>query len=256
MPAPARPAEARHELIGNLARNVTARLDLGDVLSVTFAELRGIVRFTGGSIQLVDDDGWIRLAAADPVAADELYDLRIPIDSTVAGRIILTERAVYLPDITRELPQAPPKANLSPGGVRSYFGAPLLAEGRAIGVLQIDSVLADAWDDTERMLISCVAPIVAAAIQNARAQARVNAAHVSTRRTAQHARLMLRLLRGDIDASLRGIVEMSEHVPALRAEVDRLTTAIARLHAVAADIDPDFAPDDSLDLRTPQKTAP
>src|SRR4051794_35337526 len=54
-------AEARHELITSLARNVTARHDLRDVLATTLAELRGLVRFGGASIQLVDDDGWIRL---------------------------------------------------------------------------------------------------------------------------------------------------------------------------------------------------
>src|SRR3954467_12442849 len=165
-----------HELLTTLARNVTARLDLADVLAATFAELRKLVTFTGGSIQLVDDEGWIRFAATDPVAARELFEARIPLDSTVAGRIVLTERPVYLPDILSEgLNAPPPKANLSPDGVRSYFGVPLLAEGRALGVLQIDSTQTNAWDETDRMLIVCVAPLVAAAIQNARAQARVNA---------------------------------------------------------------------------------
>jgi GAF domain-containing protein len=225
------------------------------VLAATFAELRTLVRFTGGSIQLVDDEGWIRLAAADPAASHELFEVRIPLDSTVAGRIVLTERPVYLRDILGDdgVSPQPAKANLSPTGVRSYFGVPLLAEGRAIGLLQIDSAQPDAWDDTERMLLICVAPVVAAAIQNARSQARVNASHASSRRITERWRAITNLLETDVDASLRGLVEMAEYVPAMREEVDRLTGAIARVRAVAAD------PDDSkslspLDLRTPEET--
>src|SRR3954463_703149 len=250
----ARATAAPHELTSSLARNVTARLDLTDVLTATLSELRTLITFTGGSIQLVDDEGWIRLAAADPAAADELFDARIPLDSTVAGRIVLTERPIYLPDIhaTEALTAPPPKANLSPDGVRSYFGVPLLAEGRAIGVLQLDSNKPAAWDDTERMLVVCVAPVVAAAIQNARAQALVVATQINARRVVERWRTITKLLETDVDLSLRGLVEMSEYVPAMREEVDRLTAAIACVRAVAAEVEHREPP--SLDLRTPQET--
>jgi GAF domain-containing protein len=247
-----RPLDARHELISSLARTVTGRLDLADVLAATLSELRTLISFTGGSIQLVDDEGWIRLAAADPAAADELFDVRIPLDSTVAGRIVLTERPVYLPDIhaVDTLASPPPKANLTPDGVRSYFGVPLLAEGRAIGVLQLDSNQPAAWDDTERMLVVCVAPVVAAAIQNARAQARVIATQSTAHRIIERWRVLTQLLEGDVDVSLRGLVEMAEYVPAMRDEVDRLTAAIACVRAVAANAEPS-----SVDLRQPAGNA-
>src|SRR4051794_13653663 len=93
---------SRLDLVSRLARTVTARLDLTDVLTETFRQLRLLVRFTGGSIQLLDEEGWIRLAAADPAAADELFDVKIPLDSTIAGRVVLTEAPVYLPDILRD----------------------------------------------------------------------------------------------------------------------------------------------------------
>ena len=41
----------------SLVRNVTARQDLDDVLSETFRSLRAMIEFTGGSIQLLDDEG-------------------------------------------------------------------------------------------------------------------------------------------------------------------------------------------------------
>jgi GAF domain-containing protein len=248
-----RAAEARHELITSLTRNVTARHDLGDVLATTLAELRGLVRFGGASIQLLDDEGWIRLAAAEPAAADDLYEARIPIESTVAGRIVLTERPVYVPDIVADAQISKPKNHLTPAGVRSYFGVPLLAEGHAIGVLQIDSPEASAWDETERMLLSCVAPVVAAAIQNARAHARVAAMEVHSQRIASRHNAIRQLLEADVDLSLRGLVELAEYIPSMRDEVDRLTTAIACVRAVAADAMQN-GDDRSVDLRTAEKT--
>jgi GAF domain-containing protein len=236
MTAPARTGLSRLDMISRLARSVTARLDLADVLAETFRQLRLLVGFTGGSIQFLDDDGWIRLAAADPAVPDELYDVKIPLDSTIAGRIVLTEAPVYVPDILNDerVPSPPPKANLSPGGVRSYFGVPLIADGAAIGLLQIDSTDPDAWDETERLLVVCVAPVVAAAIQNARAQSRLVAASGGGRRAAERWRAVTQLLEGDIDEALRDLAEIGATEHAVRETTERLTAAVARMHAIAA----------------------
>ncbi len=58
----------RAALLLRLARHVTARHDLDDVLAEVFTCLRPLVEFGGGSIQLLDDEGWIQMAACDPVA--------------------------------------------------------------------------------------------------------------------------------------------------------------------------------------------
>jgi signal transduction histidine kinase len=52
--------------------------------------------------------------------------------------------------------------------VRSYFGVPLITEGRPIGLVQIDSTVVDAWSEEDRLVVLAFTPIVAAAVQNAR----------------------------------------------------------------------------------------
>jgi GAF domain-containing protein len=163
------------ELLLRLARQVTARHHLDDVLAEVFRSLRPLVKFSGGSIQLLDDDGWIRLAACDPAAPEHVMAQRVPLGSSVAGRVILTEQAVYLPDIEVTTPDA---GNRVSNGVRSYLGVPLVADGRAIGLLQVDSPDADAWTEEDRSLVMGAAPIVAAAIQNARGHARATQSRV------------------------------------------------------------------------------
>lgn len=159
----------RSGLLLRLTRQITARHDLDDVLGAVFQSLRPLVAFGGGSIQLIDEDGWIRMAASEPAAPSHVMAQRLPLGSSIGGRVILTESPIYLRDIEA-------KSAVSPGrvssGVRSYLGVPLVADGRAIGLLQVDSPQPDAWTAQDRALFVAVAPVVAAAIQNARAYAR------------------------------------------------------------------------------------
>src|SRR5437764_6910905 len=128
----------RFALVLQLTREVTSRHDLHDVLVATLRCLRPLVSFGGGSIQLVDDEGWIQMAAADPVAPPHVLAQRVPLGTSVAGRIVLTEKPVYLCDLQAAGGPAAGGKTVT-AGVRSYFGIPLLADGAAIGVLQVDS---------------------------------------------------------------------------------------------------------------------
>lgn len=170
MPGP--DVTSRAGLLLRLARQITGRRDLDDVLAEAFRCLRPLVEFGGGSIQLLDEDGWIRMAAADPIAPAHVMAQRIPLGSSVAGRVILTEHPVYLPDLAAEDDTSSEGAGRRiSAGVRSYVAIPLVADGRAIGVLQLDSPQPDAWSETDRAVFLTAAPVVAAAIQNARAHA-------------------------------------------------------------------------------------
>lgn len=209
---------ARSELLLKLARQVTGRHDLEDVLGEVFKCLRPLVEFGGGSIQLLDEEGWIQMAAADPVAPSHVMAQRIPLGSSVAGRVILTEQPVYLPDVEEQVRSADPNSRVS-AGVRSYLGVPLMADGRAIGVLQIDSPNADAWTAEERESVLAAAPSVSAAIQNARAQAR----EMAVRAHAHSIEERLAAARTLVDAA-RGAVHHGD-----RAELER---QLARIDAM------------------------
>ena len=207
----------RTALLLRLARQVTARHDLDDVLAEVFRCLRPLVEFGGGSIQLLDDEGWIQMAASDPIAPEHVLAQRIPLGTSVAGRVILTETPVYLPDIA---PTTSAGTRVSEG-VHSYLGIPLVADGRAIGVLQIDSPVADAWSEVDRSVFVTVAPIIAAAIQNARA----------------HARSGLAVLRADsVESRLDEARKLVDRLRLLdpHGEVDERARLLARLDAVLA----------------------
>jgi GAF domain-containing protein len=158
----------RYRLLLDCARDVSACLDLDSVLERSFLALRKVVDFDGGSIQLVDGEV-VRLAATDPPAPPEALNATIPVGKGVAGTIAATGEPRYLPDITIVASvQANASKNAVSGGVRSYYGVPLLAEGRVIGVLQVDSTRVDAFDEQDRLLVLSFASVVASAVQTAR----------------------------------------------------------------------------------------
>jgi GAF domain-containing protein len=170
--------DPRLRAVLRLARQVTARHDLDDVLTEAFRELRSVVSFSGGSIQLIDDDGWITIAASDPPVAADARDARVPLGNSVAGRVVLTEQAVYVPDAHSDgRPVLLPATDWA-NHVRSYLAVPLLADGHAIGLMRIDDTRPDAFDEHARIVIGAAGVVVAAAIQNARSQARSTAARV------------------------------------------------------------------------------
>ncbi|HEV2891713.1 MAG TPA: EAL domain-containing protein [Frankiaceae bacterium] len=174
LPVPRRPLvssgdDVRYRLLLDLARDITGRLDLATVLDRTFAALRQLIDFTGGSVQLIDETSHLRLAATDPPATAEALRMRVPLGHGVGGSIALTGEPRYLPDITADADVTDERRKRSTShGVRSYFGVPLITGGRVIGLLQVDSVEADAWTEGDRLVVLAFTPIVAAAVQNAR----------------------------------------------------------------------------------------
>lgn len=199
--------EQRLQLLLRLARQVTARHDLEDVLVETFRGLRPMVEFTGGSIQVLDDEGWLRVASSDPPAPDSVLDRRMPLGDSLASRVILTERSIYVPDV-RENDQISALRGLVSGpDVLSWLGVPLLADGRAIGLLQADHERVDAFSDRDRLMFGAAAAVIAAAIQSARAYARSNAARtrasVNEQRVAEVRRVVDHVARQSLPAQER-----------------------------------------------------
>jgi EAL domain-containing protein (putative c-di-GMP-specific phosphodiesterase class I)/putative methionine-R-sulfoxide reductase with GAF domain len=157
----------RYRVLVEAAKEVTGRLDLQAVFDHTLRVLHRLVDFTGGAIFLVEEDS-VRIAAALPAPTPEALAARIPLGQGVSGTIAVTGEPRYLPDITIASTVTARRRNRSSSeGVRSWYGVPLIAEGRPIGVLQIDSTTVDAFSDRDRLAVLSFAPVVALAVVTA-----------------------------------------------------------------------------------------
>jgi diguanylate cyclase (GGDEF)-like protein/PAS domain S-box-containing protein len=160
--------EHRFRLLVEGAKEITGRLDLQSVLDYAFVALSKVVDFTGGSILLVEDNQ-VRIAAAMPAPTPEALAARIPLGQGVSGTIAVSGEPRYLPDITiASTVTAQRRSRAASEGVRSWYGVPLIAEGRPIGVLQVDSTRLDAFADGDRLAVLSFAPVVALAVVTAR----------------------------------------------------------------------------------------
>ena len=159
--------QRRYRLLVEGAKEVTGRLDLASVLEHAFTALARAVTFTGGSIQLVENDQ-VRIAAGMPAPSAEAQAARIPLGHGVSGTIAVTGEPRYLPDITIASTVTATRRSSASSGVRSWYGVPLISEGRPIGVLQVDSTEVDAFSESDRLAVLSFASVVALAVVCAR----------------------------------------------------------------------------------------
>jgi K+-sensing histidine kinase KdpD len=158
-----------HALLAGVSRAIGPALELGPILNIVLAAMRSLVEFRGGTICLVDDEGQVYVAASDPPCSPEVMAARVPVGSGLSGRVIATGQTIYSPNLDHDERVDPDLRKLgSNAGMCSYLAVPLICVGRVIGVLQVDSEDADAFDDEDLLVLEGLAVQVAGAIESAR----------------------------------------------------------------------------------------
>lgn len=237
-------AQDRVALVMEITRAVTGRRRLDEMLEAAFHRLRPVLCFTGGSIQLVNDDGLVHVAAADPPPYQPIPPL--PLAGSVPGRIVMSERPLYLADLPGDRESAE-RLGLGRRVVRSYYGVPLVVDGSAIGLLQIDADAPDAWDADQLLALAAAAPVIAAAIVNTRTQAERGEIHHRLAGEARRRSELADFVRAEIAPTVAALLEAAgtgateEDAAELRrrlrlsiAEARRLAGYVTRLEALLA----------------------
>jgi diguanylate cyclase (GGDEF)-like protein len=161
-----------------LANALGARLDgmteLNEIAEATVEELhRAFGYHMCAVIRLRQDDRVDALAVrGSPFLALAMRDWSQPVEEGMIGRC-LRERAPLLVNDVR----AEPDYAVTPEtvDVRSELVAPLLVEGEPWGVLNLEELVEDAFDDEDSQLLCILANQVAAAIRSAQLVQRVSA---------------------------------------------------------------------------------
>jgi signal transduction histidine kinase len=155
-------------LLAHVAREIGPALELEPVLMAILRAMRSLMDFRGGSILLVED-GELRVAASDPAIDDAVANLRLPLGTNLAGRVVAEGRTLYSPDLDVDDRVDPVIRNTgSNTGMRSFLVVPLVCLGEVIGALEVDSAERDAFDDIDRTVLEGLATQMAGAIESAR----------------------------------------------------------------------------------------
>lgn len=137
--------EQFQEVAARLAQPVEVLQQLlGDVVQRAVAA----VGAAGGSVLVPDDDGQhLRFLVSRGPGAERLRDLKVPLDTSIAGHAFSSGTMMAFGDLDAENGAASEEeVHLQPGGaVHAYLALPILHNGRAHGVATYVNRVAPPW---------------------------------------------------------------------------------------------------------------
>lgn len=144
-----------------LARSTEPR----ELLAWSLGWLSTSIRFKGGSIARLNAADELEIVAAFGQIDEAARKVRLARGQGIAGTVVATGKSIYRPDLDIAVPDGAPVAGRAVGTnrlIRSYLCAPLIADGKAVGVIQIDSDRPDAFDAEAVALFEHVARALSA----------------------------------------------------------------------------------------------
>ncbi|MCK4660921.1 MAG: PAS domain S-box protein [Phycisphaerae bacterium] len=126
-----------------------------------------------------------------------LFDVRMPVaglekgsffpfESTILSKVVEEEKVIYRPDLRAGKTLYEADARLLEAGIRCECLAPLIAENKCVGTLNIATTEVDGISKEKRLLLALMAPRLASALDNATAFEALSASEERFRQMAEN----------------------------------------------------------------------
>ena len=155
-------SEVSTRLIIEIATAASGELDLDQILHETLDRLRQVVPLTGGSIALVEGDDLVVRAAIGPFAGEALGQ-RLPRGPSRSWGVVERLEPYRTGDLVRA--GARMRGPQAARALRSWLAVPIARRGLGIGLLEIDSTAADAFEAADEELLSGVVAVLAGHVE-------------------------------------------------------------------------------------------
>ena len=140
------------------------RLALDDLLHEMLTRVRELLETNSAAILLLTEDGQSLAVRATVGLREEAIGLRVPVGRGMAGSIAANRAPLIVEDLSAVEVINPALRQEA----RSLIGAPLIVEGRLIGVIHADTTLPRRFIEDDVRLLQLAADRVALAIEHAR----------------------------------------------------------------------------------------
>jgi GAF domain-containing protein/anti-sigma regulatory factor (Ser/Thr protein kinase) len=160
------PSYTRLRHLQAISEAALAHLRFDELLEELLRRVSGVLDTDTAAVLLLDEDTDELVARAAKGIEEEVEQgVRIPVGRGFAGRIAAERRTIAVPDVDHADILNP---ILREKGLRSMLGAPLLVEGRVIGVLHVGTLHRRDFTDEDAQLLQLAADRMAVAIDHAR----------------------------------------------------------------------------------------
>jgi GAF domain-containing protein/anti-sigma regulatory factor (Ser/Thr protein kinase) len=160
------PSYTRLRHLQAISEAALAHLRFDELLEELLRRVSGVLSTDTAAVLLLDEaEGELVARAAKGLEEEVTEGVRIPVGRGFAGRIAAERRTITIPDVDHAEVLNP---ILREKGLRSLLGAPLLVEGRVIGVLHVGTLHKRDFTDEDAQLLQLAADRMAVAIDHAR----------------------------------------------------------------------------------------
>jgi len=202
--------QERAELLDFLlevSRVTSETLDLAEQLSTVASIVKEVVPYDVFAILLYSErTGLLTIRHAIGHREEVVRSLAIPLGEGIVGAAAARREPVVVADVTRDA-----RYLNALDAVRSELAVPMMARGKLVGVLDVQSTRVNAYGEQDKSMLSLIASRVASSIENARLYRRVDRQNRTLRTLAHLSRefssiLDLDQLLAKIAAAIRALI--------------------------------------------------
>jgi HD-GYP domain-containing protein (c-di-GMP phosphodiesterase class II) len=158
---------AQLRVAAELTSQLAGTHEIEEMMRLVVRELHGTFAFYLAAVQRLDGDGMLRLVAgAGPLAEvmTEFLLVEQSLQEGVNGRVARSGNTAVVPDTRADRDYVARDPLTDP---RSELSAPIFVDGRVWGVLNIEAVEPEAFDETDAVLVETIAASLGAAVHRA-----------------------------------------------------------------------------------------
>ena len=169
----------RLERVVTIGQMLNSTLDLAQLLETIIKTAADLLGTQAASILLMDErTGELFFAASTGSSREELREIKIPLDGSIAGAIYRTGEPIIVGDVSGDSRHYTGVDQSISFHTRSLLGVPLQVRTRCIGVLEaVNKLSGETFNEDDVHTLSTMASYSAIAIENARLVANLREAN-------------------------------------------------------------------------------